>query len=52
MMDITSELKEAVSYDQSLSDAWNELMCFELEHCVNELLQSKLTSFLDYNTDQ
>jgi len=49
MTDITTELNEAVVQGRSLSDAWNELMRTELEHCVNELLQSELTAFLDYD---
>jgi transposase-like protein len=48
MSDISTELNEAVSQGANLSDAWNELMRKELEHAINELLQSELTSFLDY----
>ena len=49
MTDITTELNEAVAQGSSLSDAWNELMRTELEHCVNRLLQGELTAFLDYD---
>jgi hypothetical protein len=49
MTDITTELNEAVAQGRNLSDAWNELMRTELEHCVNGLLQSKFTVFLDYD---
>ena len=49
MTDITTELNEAVAQGSSLSDAWNELMRTELEHCVNGLLQGELTAFLDYD---
>lgn len=48
MSNINTELNEAVSKGTNLSDAWNELMRKELEHAINELLQSELTSFLDY----
>jgi transposase-like protein len=48
MSDINTELNEAVSQGINLSDAWNELMRKELEHAINELLQSELTFFLDY----
>lgn len=45
MSNINTELNEAVSKGTNLSDAWNELMRKELEHAINELLQSELTSF-------
>lgn len=48
MSNINTKLNEAVSKGTNLSDAWNELMRKELEHAINELLQSELTSFLDY----
>ena len=42
MSNINTELNEAVSKGTNLSDAWNELMRKELEHAINELLQSDI----------